>query len=116
MTKRKSPKKITNAQIEALDLYQRANSNIEPLIKRLDAQRTLAACMRLADKWHYTRGSNSIDSSIKLWITKSNRKLFTINSINRMLSLLHRNYNAVVLVKFVIIEEDGWLAEEKCDV
>jgi len=112
----KNPKELTSTQMEALDFYHRANSDIEALIKRIGAQKLLSNAMRHASKWYYQRGSSVIDCHLKLWVTKENRKLFTTNSINRLLSLLHRNYQDVVLVKFVIIGSDGRFSEEKCEV
>lgn len=118
MTKRKKRPtfdKLSQSQLNALDLFQRANTNHEEFIKKIGAHGLLANALRNMEKWHYQRGGCSMDCHLKIWVTPQNRPLFTVNSINRLLSLLHKNYRDVVLVRFVIVDEDGYLVEEKDD-
>jgi hypothetical protein len=118
MTKRKKRPtfdKLSKSQLNALDLFQKANTNHDEFIKKIGAHGLLANALRNMEKWYYQRGSSCVDIHLKIWVTEANRKLFTVNSINRLLSLLHKNYRDVVLVRFVIVDEDGFLMEEKDD-
>lgn len=113
--KKKKPTfdKLSQSQLNALDLFQRANTNHEEFIKKIGARGILANALRSMEKWYYQRGTCYMDCHLKVWVTPQNRPLFTVNCINRLLSLLHKNYRDVVLVRFVIVDEDGFLMEEK---
>ena len=116
MTRRKKPAgPPTKTQRNAIDLYNRANTNHDEFIAKIGAVGLLANALNSMEKWYYQRGSSCMDCHIKIWIKKNPRPLFTTNSINRLLSLLHKNYSTVVLVKFIIVCDDGRLLEEKDD-
>lgn len=106
---------LTRTQLNAIDLYNRANANRDEFIARIGASGLLANALHHINKWYYRRGSSNMDCHLKIWVTDHNRKLFTVNCVNRLLSLLYKNYRGVVLARFIIVSEDGRLQEEKDD-
>jgi len=107
--KKCSPK----SQLLAQAKYASACHDMTLLITNIQAQGRTAHALICARAWEYFKGNQSEDCMVRIWVKDEFRSLFTVSIHNKILSMLRKHYDTVVLLKFTLIDSNGIVSEEK---
>lgn len=109
----KHKKCSAKSQLLAQRKYARACHDMKVLIKEISPRGRTAHALTFANAWEYYPGNQSEDCVVRLWVKNEFRALFTTSIHNKILSLMRQYYDTVVLIKFVLIDSNGIVSEEK---
>lgn len=102
-----------NQKSAAFRKYVTSCHDIQLLIDKLNPAGLILNALKEVTSWRYHRGSQGQDAHLSIWIKKAVKPLFTAGVHNKILSLMRKNYNQVVLIQYNIIDEYGTIRPEK---
>lgn len=102
----------TKKSTKHLSPFNRSRDDIHALINDIGASGLIRATLEGVSRWLFSRGSMLEDFHIRLWMSAKQRKLFTVGIHNRLLSILRKKYDAVVLIKYSVIHPSGKIIDE----
>jgi len=97
------------------DKYIESCRDVSLLISDLNAEGLVRNALSNIMSWHYSKGNQNCDAQLNIWMNKSFRPLFTVSVHNRLLFLLRKNHNQVVLIQCNLIDSAGNITTEKVD-
>ena len=101
------------AQKIAQEKYIKACHDMSSLAEVIKARGLTLHALNFASAWKYSKGNQSEDCMVRIWVKNEFRPLFTISIHNKILWMLRKYYDTVVLLKFTLIDSNGIVSEEK---
>lgn len=103
----------SNQRRSSLNKYMTSSHDVPALINKLNPLGLCRNALTHSISWKYSNGSTNHDAQLSLWMNQEIKPLFCTNVHNKLLALLRRAYNQIVLLEYNIIEANGRIRLEK---